>query len=172
MLFQYGVKDSTPSQYIWRGSLAPLTDTVITLPALLAITNLSLGYSTGTFGFSAQILQVNGQQDNDASNDLLTSNFTVAPTWTSTFVIDMKTSSLGADGSFGSNPSDASWQMTDENNVVVASRANANYSTQYHDTVNLNAGGFYTLSVSTHAVRGDCTGGLWTDSQDVHPARW
>ena len=157
ILFQYGVKDSTPSQYIWRGSLASLTDTIITLPALLAITNLSLGYSTGTFGFSAQILQVNGQQDNDASNDVLTSNFTVAPTWTSSFVVDMKTSSLGADGSFGSNPSDASWQITDENNAVVASRTNANYSTQYHDTVNLNAGGFYTLAVSTT----QCVGLHW-----------
>lgn len=149
ILFQYGVKDSSMSQFIWTGSLAPLRDTVIELPAIMALTNLSLNYNTGNYGFIAQILQVNGQIDNDQSNDTLTSQFSVAPTWPSSFLVKLQTSSIGANGNFGQNPADASWVIKDMNGAVVAQRTNANVTTTYYDTVYLNNAGFYTLSVST-----------------------
>jgi hypothetical protein len=155
--FRYGVKDSAMSQYTWTGTIAPLTDTLISLPALPALTNLSLISATGLYHFVAEIQQVNGTADNDQSNDTLTSSFAIAPTWPSTFVINMLTSSLGADGNFGSNPSDASWKITDQDNIVVASRTNNNVQTTYHDTVNLNPSGFYTLTVSTT----QCVGLHW-----------
>jgi len=149
ILFNYGVKDSAMTQYIWLGTLAPLHDTTITLPALNALTNLSEGGNSGTFGFIAEIQQVNGQQDNDQSNDTITSDFSVAPTWPSTFLVKMLTSTLSANGNLGQNPADASWQITDQNNNIVASRNNTNVATTYYDTVTLNTNSFYTLTVST-----------------------
>ena len=157
MLLAYGLKDSTMAQYIWTGALAPLTDTIISLPALNDLTSLSEDSALGTYNFRAVIQQVNGQSDNDQSNDTLGSQFTLAPKWPYKFLIKMTTSSMGADGNFGSNPSDASWQITDANNNVVASRTNTNVTTTYNDTVTLAQSGFYTLSVSTT----QCAGLQW-----------
>lgn len=154
MLIQYGVQDSVMSQYIWTGLLAPSTDTSISLPALASLTNLSVDSAQGTYTFVATIQQVNGQLDNDQSNDTLTSQFAVAPKWPYSFVIKMTTSSIGADGNFASNPADASWQITDDNNNVVASRTNTNCTTTYTDTVTLNSSSFYALTVSTSQCYG------------------
>ena len=131
--------------------MAPSADTVISLPALPALTNLSLGSNAGTYGFIAEIKQVNGQTDNDQSNDTITSQFSVAPHWVSTFIVKMQTSTINANGNLNESgsPADASWQITDMNNNIVASRTNANIATTYNDTVRLSAGGFYTLTVST-----------------------
>lgn len=149
LLLQYGVKDSAMTQYIWTGSLAPSADTDISLPAISALTNMSLGNATGNHVFVAEIQQVNGLMDDDRSNDTLTSQFTIAPKWPYTFLIRMKTSSIGEDGNFGDNPSDASWQITDANNNIVASRSNTNVTTTYLDTVTLNSSNFYSLTVNT-----------------------
>ena len=154
ILIQYGVADSSMLQYIWTGSLAPSHDTIIALPELPALTNLSLNYATGSYGFTAEIVQVNGQTDADQSNDTITSKFSVAPTWSSTFLVKLQTSSIGANGNLGQNPADASWQITDQNNNIVASRTNANVTTTYYDTVTLNSSGYYTLTVSTSQCYG------------------
>ena len=154
MLIRYGVKDSVQSQYIWTGSLASSADAVITLPAIASLTNLSLGAASGLHNFIATIVEVNGQADNDQSNDTLTSKFVVAPKWPAVLRIKLLTSSIGANGSFGTSPADASWQITDANNNVVASRTNANVTTTYYDTVTLNSSGFYTLSVTTSQCYG------------------
>ena len=160
LLFQYGVKDSAMAQYIWLGSLAPLADTVLTLPPLTALTNLSIGDNTGNYSFIAQVLKVNGQTDNDQSNDTITSRFSVAPTWPSQFAVNLVTSSVDVNGNLGSvSPaiSDASWQITDQYGVVVASRSNARVKTTYKDTINLMSAGFYQLTVST----AECVGLSW-----------
>ena len=149
LLIQYGVKDSAMSQYIWTGTILPLTDSTIKLPALPAITNLSLASATGQYGFVAQLLKVNGQIDEDASNNTLTSTFSIAPVWPFQFAVNMTTSTLDASGGIGGSPADASWQITDEHGVVVASRTNNAVHTSYKDTVSLVASGFYTLSVTT-----------------------
>ena len=154
LLLSYGVKDSASTQYIWTGNLAPLTDTAITLPAIHALTNLSLNSATGTHTFAAQILQVNGVTDNDQSNDTLTSQFVIAPKWPYELRIKLITSSLDANGGVGGSPADASWQITDENGNVVASRTNANVTTTYYDTVKLNPSGFYALTVTTSQCYG------------------
>ena len=154
LLLQYGVKDSIMSEYIWTGSLRPSADTIISLPAISSLTNLSVDSALGTFGFVAMIKQVNGQTDADQSNDTITSQFTVAPKWPYTFVVRMTTSSIGANGNFGSNPADASWQITDANNNVVASRTNTNVTTTYSDTVTLNSSNFYALTVTTSQCYG------------------
>jgi hypothetical protein len=154
VLINYGVRDSTLSQYIWTGSLAPLTDTIISLPAVNALTNLSLNSATGTHTFIVMIQQVNGQTDNDQSNDTLTSQFLVAPKWPDTLRIKLATSNVNPNGNFGSGQSDASWQITDQNNNVVASRNNTNTTTTYYDTVILPTSGFYALTVTTLGCAG------------------
>ena len=154
MLFSYGVKDSALSQYVWTGNLAPLTDTIITLPAVNSLTNLSLNSATGTHTFVVSLEQVNGQTDNDQSNDTLTSQFLVAPKWPNTLRIKLVTSNVNPNGNFGSGQSDASWQITDQNNNIVASRNNTNTTTTYYDTVKLPASGFYALTVTTLGCAG------------------
>ena len=149
LLIQYGVKDSPTAQYIFTGTIPPLTDTIISLPALPTITALSVNAATGQYGFIAQIIKVNGQTDEDPSNNTLTSSFNVAPTWPSQVVINMTTSSLDANGGLGGSPADASWQITDEHGTVVAARTNANVHTTYRDTVTLVSTGYYALTVST-----------------------
>ena len=146
--------DSSLAQYIWTGSLAPSADTIISLPAISSLTNLSLNSASGNHGFVALVKQVNGQMDEDQSNDTITSQFTVAPKWPYTFLIKMKTSSIGADGNLSSNPADASWQISDAHNNIIASRTNTNVVTTYYDTVTLNASNFYVLTVSTSQCYG------------------
>ena len=166
ILFQYGIKDSALVQYIWTGSLSPSSDTVINLPALKELTNLSMDSAVlATFNFVAEIVLVNGQADNDPTNDTLTSSFKVAPKWPATFAIDLLTSSWGADGNFGDNPSDASWEITDEHGNVVASRTNTDVVTTYKDTISLPVDGFYALSVSTT----QCFGLSWWVFEQAPP---
>jgi len=147
MQIKYWVKDSAASTYNWTGSLAPLAVTQITLPELAAIKNMSINAASGTYQFNSQILTVNGSADNDATDDTLRSYFSVAPLWPNTFVVYMKTNSEGVTN-VGQNPSETSWQITDVNNNVVASRTNANVSTTYFDTVSLPQTGFYKLTVN------------------------
>lgn len=159
ILFQYGVQDSDQSQFIWTGNIPPLTNATIVMPALQAITNLSMNGVTGSQGFVVKIIQVNGAQDNDPSNDNLTSTFNIAPTWPSQFAINLTTSSLAANADpilsdWGSGASDASWDVIDANGAVVASRSNLNTFTSYKDTINLTGAGFYALRVNTAACAG------------------
>jgi Peptide-N-glycosidase F, C terminal/Secretion system C-terminal sorting domain len=165
LLIQYGVKDSALAQYIWTGYLPSSTDSLISLPAIAALTNLSVDSAQGTFRFIAMIQQVNGQTDNDQSNDTITSHFTIAPKWPYSFIVKLTTSSIGADGNFGDSPADASWQITDANNNVVASRTNANTTTAYVDTVTLNSSGFYALTVNTT----QCYGLSWWALEQAPP---
>ena len=145
--FSYGVKDSTAIPYIWTGTLPSLKDTIITLPPLNTLTRLSQNGSSGIFTFVAQITAVNNIADEDATNNIYSSTFVVAPTWPTSFVVAIKTNNEGVTG-LGVNPSETSWQITDMNNNVVASRTNANISTTYKDTITLPNPGFYHLTIN------------------------
>lgn len=128
LLFQYGVKDSNTSQYIWTGNIPSLSDATITMPALQALANLSLNAVTGIYQFEVRILQVNGASDDDPSNDALTSSFTIAPTWPSQFAINLTTSSLAQNADpiqsdWGSGASDTRWEIVDAGGAVIASRS-------------------------------------------------
>jgi hypothetical protein len=152
--FQYGVVDSALQQYTWVGALAPLADTVIPLASLATLSNMSKASMTGTYKFIVQILKVNGQTDNDATNDTLRSNFVVAPNWPGNIVMKMKTTNITSGAYLNRDPSEASWTITDMSGNVVSSRTNTTHSTVYSDTLAVPAPGFYKFTVSSAGCDG------------------
>jgi hypothetical protein len=147
MQIVYGVKDSTPATYTWTGSLAPLTENQIILPELPSLKKMSMDGLAGTYTFTARIAGVNGAPDNDALNDSMRSNFTVAPVWPPIFIIDMRTNNEGV-SALNQNPSETSWKIIDASGNIIASRTNANVKTNYLDTVELPQGGMYNLTIT------------------------
>jgi len=162
VLLEYGVKDSALQQYTWNGTLAALTDTTITLPASTSLTNIARASSTGTYQFVAHILQVNGQTDNDATNDTLKSTFVAAPVWPGQIILNLRTGNIGANGSLNHNPFHGGWTITDMNNNVVASNAAPNCNATYNDTVYFPTTGFYKLNVTS----AQCLGLHWWPLDD------
>ena len=157
--FKYGVVDSVMQTYTWTGSLAPLADTIIDMPASSSLAYMSSAGISGTFPFMVIITGANGVPDVDPTNDTLRSQFIVAPNWPGTIVIRMLTSNLAADGAnLNANPADANWCITNVNGDTVSSRVNTNFSTLYSDTITLPATGFYKFSISTP---GFCSGLHW-----------
>jgi len=157
--FQYGVKDSAMQSYVWNGSLAPLSDTIISLPASTSLAHMSATSQSGTFPFIVAITNVNGAADADRTNDTMRSQFIAAPSWPDTVTIKMLTSNLAADGeNLSANPADASWYITDISGDTIFSRTNTNYSTTYMDTVILPGSGFYKFTINTS---GFCAGLHW-----------
>ena len=152
MSISYGVQGGTMNTYAWTGTLAPLTETDITLPVLSALNNTA-GIA-GTFTFVANIATVNGAADNDATNNTLTSQYVNAPLWPTKFKIVFATNNETATGS--STLSETNWQIFDMAGTLVASRTNANISTVYTDTVLLGIG-CYKLVITD----GGCNGLHW-----------
>lgn len=149
MQFQYGVQGTSLANYTWQGSLQPLHDTDIVLPEQWSMRELS--GTTGNSTFTAQITQVNGQTDDDATNNAMTSTFTPTPKWPTSIIVSMKTNNEGNNGIC-----ETSWQILDFNDSVVAERVNAAYNTTYNDTVNLGVAP-YRLVVTD----GGCDGLNW-----------
>lgn len=159
IVFSYGVKDSAMSQYTWSGTLPSMADSIITLPIPASVQNLSVNGASGTYTFVVKMTAVNGQQDNDHTNDSLRSSFVSAPLWPNKFVVELKTNNETSSGTLGntSSPADATWVMTDMNGNVVATRQNTFCSTTYSDTVALNGRGTYKLEL----VDVNCDGLYW-----------
>lgn len=145
--FSYGVKDSIMHSYTWNGVLAPLADTIINLPALAELTNMSIAGATGTYQFNVQIDGVNGSPDEDSTNNKLSSEFNIAPVWPGDLILTLKTSNITSSFTIG-NPHQA-WEITDMDGNVVASRDNTAQSTTYIDTIPLPAAGFYKLTITS-----------------------
>ncbi len=157
--FRYGVVDSVMQDYVWVGSLAPLADTIIYLPASSSLAYMSATSQSGSFPFIVTMTGVNGTPDADQTNDTMRTRFIVAPNWPDTLTIKMLTSNLSADGvSLNVNPGDANWYITNINGDTVFSRTNTNCSTLYTDTVVLPHNGYYKFNVSTPA---NCAGLHW-----------
>jgi len=139
MSINYGVVGGYMNNYAWTGSLAALQDTIIDLP--------NIGGLAGNAGlslvqqFTATIALVNGETDNDPTNNTVISSFKQAPLWESDqFIIKMKTSGVYAYAE--------SWQILDMNDSVVASLSGTSPETLYIDTVTLG-NSCYKLVVST-----------------------
>src|SRR5690606_35849379 len=75
--FEYGVEGNTLQQYTWTGTLNSLEEIMIELPE-----PSSLKSATGNNNkFVARILEANGTQDDDTTNNTLTSYFDAAPVY-------------------------------------------------------------------------------------------
>lgn len=130
--------------YTWQGSIPPLGEAEITLPELW---DLRMPPPGNTHIFTCQITKVNGQVDNDPTNDKLANEFNLAPVWPNSIYITLKTN-----GSVGSNGSETTWRIY-QNGNVVAERPNTNPSTTYVDTVKLGPGA-YMLEVMDEGCDG------------------
>lgn len=135
--FEYGVDGSTLQQYTWTGTINSLENADIELAECT-----SLKAATGSNKkFVVHILEVNGQADNDATNDTLTSYFDAAPVWSGNILVEMSTN-LSTSGGY----SETNWKIVDIDGNVVAQRVNNAAFTYYADTVRLGSSS-YTLIV-------------------------
>jgi len=126
---EYGVAGSAQATtYTWNGTINALEEKEITLPE-----PWSLRVATGSNNiFTAKILEVNGQADQDATDNELSSTFTAAPVWSVKFRITLKTN-----GSIANGVSETNWKIYDVFDNVVAQRINNAANTTYEDTVTL-----------------------------------
>jgi hypothetical protein len=153
--FSYGVKDSILTQQTWTGNIPAHSDKEISLPTATSLYNMSVTATSGMYDYMVKILSVNGQADEDVSNNKLTSQFLVAPNWPASFVIAMKTNNEGG------ATSETSWTIADQTGKIVASRTGANISTTYRDTLALPNASYYKLAVTDAG----CNGLYWWANQ-------
>ncbi|HKC67720.1 MAG TPA: peptide-N-glycosidase F-related protein [Bacteroidia bacterium] len=146
--FSYNVKDSAATQYTWNGTLLSQQDTNITLAPLNSLTNMSLSGSNGIYLFNAKIISVNGAADEDSTNNSFQSQFVAAPTWPTALIITLNTNSEGINFVGSGDQSETTWQITDLNNNVIASRVVDSTNMNYVDTVILPNLGYYNLSIN------------------------
>ena len=149
--FTYNIGDSAAHNYSWQGSIAALSDTLIALPALSEITNMSIQQVSGEQQFRVSITGVNGQTDEDSTNNALSSKFTVAPLWPGDLILTLKTSNfmLHDDGSITISNPNQKWEITDVNTNYLVARQNTSSDTKYVDTIALPAAGIYALKISS-----------------------
>ena len=150
--FQYGVQDSAMSTYTWTGTLAPMDEIDVTLPALTTFNNMA--GATGLFTFVAKITSVNGAADVDATDDIAQSQFATGPLWPSPFKIVFTTNN--EETTSGSGISETEWKVYDMSGTVVASRTGVPISKTFTDTLNLYTG-YYKLEIND----GGCNGLHW-----------
>ena len=148
--FSYGVQDSIQQNFAWTGNILPLEKEVIEFPNLTTLTNISIEQLEGLQQFNVEILTVNGQTDGNSENNLKSSEFETAPNWPSNLVARLQTSNLGANGYLDQSPTDVSWEITDMDGNVIASRTNADVSTLYNDEVEITEPGFYKLKLNVN----------------------
>ncbi len=159
---RYGLQDSGLNTFTWNGSLASLSGVDIELPEIAPLDNISIEKLTDTFTFFAQIMQVNGQSDDDSTNDKIYAPFKVAPYWPDSFIITLRTNDQGVNGVY-SGLSETDWKLYDMNNNLITSRTNASLNTTYIDTIRISQAGCFKLIVED----GSCDGlEWWVHAQD------
>ncbi len=125
---EYGVVGKPLDQYTWTGNITSLNEQEIKLPEPW---ELRIATGSGN-GFVAKIVEVNGQADQDVTNNEMRSTFEAAPKWDVKFRVSMQTN-----GGVANGVSETSWKIFDLNDNVVAQRINAAPSTTYEDTITL-----------------------------------
>ena len=123
---EYHVVGKPAQHHTWQGNIQPLGETTIKLPELWDLRALS-----GDHNFTCKILKVNGQDDEDNTNNSLQSTFTAAPQWSTGIIITFNTNGSAVNG-----VSETNWYIITGNDTV-ARRANNGTKTNYRDTVYL-----------------------------------
>lgn len=136
---QYGVNGwGTPQTYTWSGSLASMESAEIELPVLEHLQSVDVAST-----FTATILEVNGQTDDDATNNTLTSSFEPALRMPNQFIIEMGTNNATSGGF-----AETEWRIYDvATGSVVAQRTQNSTGTSFEDTITLN-NGIYKFEVT------------------------
>lgn len=121
---EYGVTvaGTSNAQYDWTGTIAPLETAEIELPELWYLRNL-----TGTNTFVAKVIKVNGQADEDGSNNEFKAGFAAGDRWPMAFRVVFKTNSAP----------ETRWKIVDVLGNTVAQRNGTAPNTTYSDTVTL-----------------------------------
>lgn len=147
--FAYGVKDSVVQTYVWEGDLASLEESRVVLEESETIKAITEAGGQGEYEFFVEIVKVNGEVDEDVTNNTLTSTFKVAPVFPGDLIVEFKTGSLR----YGAI-SDASWKITDSEGNIVFERNNNAVRTTYMDTVSIAEPGMYQLKIETKQCMG------------------
>lgn len=136
VVIQYGLQGSNMQTMTWTGSLSTFQETDVVLPPLQDLEKIA--GDTLKHTFIARILTVNGMQDADSTNNVMSTAFVSAPLWPSSFQVYFQTNKAG----LISNPNvcETSWQIMDMDNNVIKKRDSALINTVYSDTVVLPSG--------------------------------
>lgn len=130
---------SYQEQYSWSGLIEINEIVEITLP--LAFDSL---YAFGNTSFYTEILNVNGQADENLFNNRLESEFDLPEVYQDGVVLELRTNSMGFH---------TSWELVDQDENVVASAQNLQANTIYRDTMNLPQG-CYELRIADAGKNG------------------
>src|SRR5699024_3489970 len=108
--------------------------------------------------FEVEITSVNGEEDEDPTNDYLSSTFEIAPTWPAELIVKLKTGTKVQNGYiYNSGSSDISWEITDLEGDVVASSTSLLVNKEYEDEVVLTDPVFYKFTIKNS----NCFGLHW-----------
>ncbi|MGB1294738.1 MAG: T9SS type A sorting domain-containing protein [Flavobacteriales bacterium] len=139
--FAYGVENVSWQNYTWTGDLAPLQTARVELP-----TQNPIDFSSQTSNtFFVEALYVNGVTDEDATDNLMKSQFDVVKDFPSDFRVILKTNNFGNQNA---------WTITDMNGTVHYSLTNpASNQTHEEEITNLPQG-CYKFELTDNAKNG------------------
>lgn len=145
MKIEYSVESHTGTgSYTWNGSMASGESMEIELPVLNSLQSVS-----DTNVFKANIVEVNGAADADATNNIMSTKFLAAPRYPNDFVVDLRTNKSIVNG-----VSETKWEIFDvATGSLVQQRSNNAPQTTYKDTVHLS-NGVYKLVVTDEGCDG------------------
>lgn len=130
--FEYGIAGvGSTETYTWSGSIAALETAEIEFPVFDELQSIA---NPGTFNVT--IKEVNGQVDEDQTNDKLSSTFEPAMRVSPKIIIELRTNSPLVNG-----VAETEWKLYDiRTGTVVAQRTQNAGNTTYNDTITLNDG--------------------------------
>lgn len=143
--YEYGVTGQPLTKINWSVNIPPLTDSIIELP-----NNASLFTASGTnIPYEVNIVKVNGETDEDPTNNKAVTSFNAVPTWPSKINITLLTNKAKASSGF----SQTEWVLLDDWQNVMGKRVNNATETEYRDTLTLKDG-IYKLIVTDAGCNG------------------
>jgi len=133
VVFNYGLKNTTPLTYTWTGSLNYLDQTNVTFPPSLSIYTNNIATD-----FEVSITSVNGNSgDNNSFNNTYISKTAPVQVFPKDFWIITNTNK-STDPITQKN--ETTWTISDENGNVIVSKNNMNNFSMYTDTIQLLPG--------------------------------
>lgn len=129
--FEYGVDGGYKAYYIWHGTISSLDQQDIELPELWELRADSSFPKNNKF--TVRLLDINGSQDDDQTNNTLTSYYDPTPIWPMDITIRLQTNK----GANNSGMSQTNWYLIEGNGDTIAKRINNPISSTTTDTLHL-----------------------------------